>query len=471
MFFSHDSINVRKGQFIFGKDVCVKANACIDSKILKELWHGFSFRSSQMKVEKCDELIFSIGEVCLPETNGELYAISVTENGFCVTSESEYGLKKGFLTLIDRIEAVELSEDTSVLKIDCCEICESPVIPNSMVHFCISPETELWELHKFVRLCGALKFSHLVLEFWGMYKYDCLKELSWSHGYTKEEIKPIIKEANDMGLEIIPMFNHWGHATGSRVMHGKHVVLDQNPSLQTLFDDSGWCWAIEKPQVRQLLKNIRRELMDLCGEGKYFHVGCDEAYGFDYSEKNQKAICDFLNEVSEDCKLDGRRILVWGDMLITKNRDFEIDNSYICACPDKEKEEFFFNHLSKEIIIADWQYNVKQYPVESAKIFKDAGFDVILCPWDRSNEATDACVETVKKENLYGLMHTTWHTLSWGTMHVGRTATRCWQNEPQEVRNPVYAANTASMLRKVYFTDGDYKKAGWSKIQFGVVTG
>ena len=123
-----------------------------------------------------------------------------------------------------------------------------------------------------------LKYSHIVLEFWGMLKLDCMKELSWSIGYEKEQVRPILDEARAMGMQIIPMFNQWGHATACRLISGKHVVLDQNPALQTLFSPDGWSWDLENPEVRRLHRAIRTELCELCGEGDYFHLGCDEVY-------------------------------------------------------------------------------------------------------------------------------------------------------------------------------------------------
>ena len=68
-----------------------------------------------------------------------------------------------------------------------------------------------------------------------MLKMDCLAELAWPFAHTKEEIRPLIEEARALGMEVIPMFNHLGHASANREMYGKHVVLDQNPKLEYLF--------------------------------------------------------------------------------------------------------------------------------------------------------------------------------------------------------------------------------------------
>lgn len=154
----------------------------------------------------------------------------------------------------------------------------------------MSPTSETNSLFPILKrpfpLCGTLKYTHIVLEFWGMYKYDCLKELSWEQAFSKEEIRPLIQTANDLGMEIILMINHWGHASQCRQMYGKHTVLSQNPKLQYLFSDDGWRWNINTPKTKELLRKIRSELIELCGNGEYFMIGCDEADGFGFSESD-----------------------------------------------------------------------------------------------------------------------------------------------------------------------------------------
>ena len=368
------------------------------------------------------------------------------------------------LTLLDRIALVD-NDGENLLKIDSCRIFDKPAIKNRMVHFCVFPDTALWELHKFVRLTGALKYTHIVLEFWGMYKYDCMKELAWSHSFTKEQIRPIIEEARAMGVEVVPMFNHWGHAAGCRACHGKHVVLDQNPSLQYYFDESGWCWDIKSKRVRELLKFVRRELCELCGDGSYFHIGCDEAYGFAFTKEGVDYLVDYLNEIAEDMKSLGRRIFVWGDMFVAKAEGME---KYTCNAPSKEWETYIRKNLSHDIIIADWQYRADDAPLKSAVGFKNDGFDVAVCPWDVKTSVTLASVKTVADESLFGIMHTTWHTLSRHTPYVSLTGRLSYDGIGSFSDFDTEYVNCAALLRKVWFADSDYEKSGWGRYEVGV---
>ena len=397
------------------------------------------------------------------------YSIRVDQNGACVCAKNRTSLLHGLMTLLDRIRLQETFGE-AICKIDCCEILDRPMLSTRMVHLCIFPETELWEIQRFLRFAAALKYTHLILEFWGMLQYDCMKELAWKHAFSKDEIRPLIREARDLGLEIVPMFNHWGHASACRVMHGKHVVLDQAPQLQYLFSDNGWCWDIRSASVQRLLRSIRQELCELCGEGDYFHIGCDEAYGFDMTCKEDRdALCDYINAISEELSAMGRRAIVWGDMLLFKHPHYNPQNAYVCNCPTEEAAREMLERLDRRLLLADWQYDTPVVPVETAAVFQNAGFDTLLCPWDRSLPKLNACIETASSLQLAGILHTTWHTLSSG-MHYVMIAALGAYDGTYVARASRVASKAAAHLRRVSFAEGDYERAGWSKRQIGDIT-
>lgn len=464
MMFCPENIINGIGSYLISNTVNAIAHTCLNKTVITEFWHNFTYRSSTLTVTETTDYVFSIGNTEKIPLDGYEYTVNIDSNGICVYAESEKSLICGFMTLLDRLQAIDGDEGTAV-KLDFCQIRDKAQMKNRMVHFCIFPETELWELHRFVRFCAALRYTHVILEFWGMLKYDCMKELSWSHGFTKEEVKPIIKEANELGLEVIPMFNHWGHASAGRVMHGKHVVLDQNPSLQSYFSESGWCWDISKPKVKALLRKIRIELMELCGNGKYFHIGCDEAYNYSFTKEGMDDICDFLNEIGTELQAYGRRAIVWSDMFLYRYPHYNPKNFYECNAPSPEAEQYMLSRLQRHLIIADWQYEIKVAPEETAPIFKNAGFDCLLCPYDKGMPQMNSIISTAKELGLMGFIHTTWHTLSSGFPFVTVAAVTGFEN--RTVNHREVRANSAALLRKVYPVNGDYRKAGWSKIQIG----
>ena len=452
----------REGSFVLPQNAHAVAHPVLDHPVIKELFLGHAFRLSSLTLSPTDELIFRLGNAATPPLAGEAYAVSVEKDGACVCAKGEKELIWGLMMLLDAM----VCEEKGVVRIPCFYAAMTPRLSCRMVHFCVFPDTELWELKRFVRYAGALCYTHLVVEFWGMLRYESEPKLSWRHAFTKEELAPVLEEARALGMEIVPMLNHWGHATGSRVMHGKHSALDNDPSLAYLFSADGWRWAIERDATRSLLRELRRELTALCGEGSYFHIGCDEAYGFRFTEESMREMCAYFASLADELTAEGRRPILWGDMLLHAHPDYIAENRYDANAPTAEAEKRMLSLLDRRFLIADWQYNIKKYPVETSLLLQKEGFEVMVCPW-QTNADIDCCVKTAAENNLYGVMHTTWHTLSAELHQVLRTALLAMQGGFKE--GFVVHTGAAALLRKVFFVDGDYEKAGWAKHEIGVI--
>lgn len=440
-------------------------------KLLKELLCGFAFGNDNFKLEESNETlcIFS-GEYEKVSIGNSSYVINVGEKGFYMQGCDFDSLMRAFMTFMTKIECVG-----KLPSIECGVYRESPAVDFRCVHLCVFPETKYEFLKKCMRSCAVMKCTHIVLEFWGMLKFDFMKELAWECAFSKDMIKQLADEVNSLGVEIIPMLNHLGHASSARSCHGKHVVLDQNPSLEYLFESYGWRWKIEDDEVKEILRNARKELIELCGNGKYFHLGCDEAYSFkntqDYAQSELDMV-EFFNEVQNELNEYGRRAIIWSDLLIPKcvyeseHDAHSVSERYGRRKVDDQATQNALSKLDKNIIIADWHYDITKYPWKTAKYFKEHGFDVVCCPWDNSIENVESAVETAKQYNLFGVMHTTWHTLDIGFPHMIYALDACWSGDCEKysyiqgVR--LLAAN---IQRKVLISNGEYDKTGWAERQ------
>ncbi len=463
MIFQPQNLILTEGAYLIPETVDATAHPALCKAIFSELWHNFAYQSSTLTLREADEFCFAIGIAKRLPLDGFSYTVNIEPEGICISADSRQSLIHGMMTLLDRIQPTEI-DGALRATVDCAEIRERALIPVRMVHYCIFPKTALWELRRFLRACAALKYTHVILEFWGSLRYDCMKELAWQQAYNKEEIRPIIAEARDLGLEIIPMFNHWGHATGDSVNGGKHVVLDQNPALQSYFSEDGWCWDIKKPKVRALLRSIRRELTELCGEGDYFHIGCDEAYNFPLTEESAVEICEIINDINREVREEGRRTIAWGDMLLYRHEHYNKPRNYACHAPSAEIERLMLSHLDRDVIVADWQYEIEQAPVESVPVVKEAGFDCLLCSWDRGIPQMKAVLSTVREQQIMGYIHTTWNTLSQGGYAYLMLAAVGGFERIDRYKRGAMLTCTAALLRKVMPAQGDHQKAGWREI-------
>lgn len=425
--------------------------------VVSELLSNYTFGTNWEIIKNDAECEISFGNFEKKELDGFEYVINVTDGGVFIGGRDYSATMRGFVTFLEKIKYDE-TQNLFYAESECIK--QSPKIGIRCAHLCFFPEKDINFFKKCVRACAAAKYTHIIFEFWGMLKFDCMKELSWPFAHTKAEIKEIVAEANAMGVEIIPMFNHLGHASACRELHGKHVVLDQNPKLENMFESYGWIWNISRSDVKELLKSVRAELAELCGEGKYFHLGCDEAYAYGHSTQKAKQMCDFLNEVSKELAQLGRRPIIWHDMLLSSDEY----KKYV-ALSNQQVSDMLLDGLDKNFVIADWQYDVKGETWKSSQRLKKEGFDVWCCPWDNEQNIIEA-QKTVVAHKLSGFVQTTWNTLNTGFRELifsGVVAYGAKESEYNDIKK-FFCANLA---RKVMPSKGDYQKCGWSPLSTG----
>ena len=289
--------------FFFEGNLSAVGDKRIQNETVKTLWNRFCLGDCSLEIQDGPCQTFRLGEAALPALPaGKEYALSVTETGAAIVGKDYGGLIRGFISLLMKIEP---TENGFMLQTGTEE--SSYVLQNRMIHICVFPENDFYFIKKLIRLAGLCQFTHIVIEFWGMLRYDCMKELSWPQAFTKDQAQELIAECRNLGMEPIPMFNQLGHATACRLKYGKHVVLDQNPRLQHLFTPDGWAWNIHSTQVRELFLQIRKELYDLFGEGEYFHIGCDEAYFYTRCDEQRQMLPAFLKDLTQSVEAEGRR--------------------------------------------------------------------------------------------------------------------------------------------------------------------
>lgn len=444
--------------FVLGSKSVATADERMNNETVKKLWNSFNLTFGDIAFEKGESCSFRLGATSLPTLKkGKEYALKVDENGAAIIGKDYNGLMRGFFSLIMKIE---LENEKLIIK---------PVIEqsnyrikNRMIHICVFPENDLYFIKKLIRLLALCQYTHIVIEFWGMLKYDCLKELAWPHAFTKEQAKELIAECRELGIEPIPMFNQLGHATACRLIYGKHVVLDQNPRLQYLFTPDGWAWDIHSDKVKALLKTVRGELYELFGEGEYMHIGCDEAYYYTRSDDDRKKMPAFLKELTDEVVGEGRRPMLWMDMLLERDKYNSKYRAYATCAPDEV--EILQQSLNPATVMVDWQYEMVEAPIETMVSLKDNVRDTLGAPWYKKDNYR-AFIDTVEQLDMSGIMMTTWHTLKehipslldcakyYGAMSFP------W-SDCSGVRE-----ETATLLRRVSFEGNAYTGCGWSKKQ------
>ena len=457
---------MEKKYFCFGSALRGKGDTHLNNETIHSLWKGFCFQAGCLELEAGSAFSFQAGIVELPQVpKGKEFVLRVTERGIAVAARDYPGLARGMMVLMMRIEPLDLTENQERFRIETCALESRYSVQTRMIHLCVFPETTPAFLKKCLRLAGVMQYTHVVLEFWGMLKFDCLKALSWENAFSKEFARQLGKEARDMGMDVVPMLNHLGHASACRVSGGKHVALDQNPRLAPLFSPDGWSWSLTNAQVPGLLRELRRELYEIFPDARYFHLGCDEVYSYESGDESHRMMRQFLRDRIEEVIAEGKRPIIWGDMLLNPQA-CGVGKPYFCGCDTPEHAQQLLDAIPRDTVIADWHYDVTESPVKTSVYLKEQGFAVLGAPWFQK-ENCQAYVDTVRDFSLMGIMVTTWHTLSQQMPHMVTDALLCgaFQSPWSGGEDSRVLTETAALLRKVSGPADGYGQAGWTDSQ------
>lgn len=461
-------------EFPFGEVLEMRVHPGTEHRALEMLWKNYTYGKGCLRfVESPDvekhSMLFGKGRPMSPGPAFS-YTLTVGKEGGSISGRDRQGLLQGFMSLLQRILLHSLADGDVRFALRGCRVEDKPRLGFRAIHLCLMPGMELSMLQKILRLCAFMKYSHVILEFWGTYRFSALPELGWEGTFSFSDIRPIIDEARALGLTFIPMFNHLGHASQARARYGKHVVLDQAPEKALLFGSDGWTWNIRSPEVTGIFRGIREELLSLFGEGEYFHLGFDEA--FTYEEElsdvaRNELLLSYMNGLCDEICSLGRRPIIWGDMFL--------EHSRWQANPPKGgrysatgfAEYKILSRLDKRFIFADWQYYITEGAIETNAFFREQGFDVIACPWNHYDNV-GLTVNAAKTAGLYGMMQTTWDNLSEDIIIIPYAGTAMWEDAVRQYSIEELGAirvKAMNFVRRVMPSGGAYTKAGWKAFE------
>ena len=351
-------------------------------------------------------------------TDAEGYELEIDENQILISAADTAGILNAMKTLRQLAETERGTLTASHSILPSVKIKDAPVLKFRGMHFCWFPETPSWEIEKQIRMAAYYKFNYAVIESWGVLKFNSRPEFCWDEFAVKpQEMKRLVKLGKELGITLIPQVNIFGHASASRCGTGKHALLDFHPEFASLFEPDGWTWCISNPETRAFLKDIVLEAYELFDCPEYFHIGCDEAYNAgscttcrrsDYPTLLKEHILFFRDLLAEH----DVRVMMWHDMLLQQG-DPRWENYVACGSP-ADKLENLYKELPKDIIICDWQYyysaeeHGKEPEWPTSKFFKDEGYEVLVCPWNKK-EGIESLGKLAESEQLLGMLETTWN--------------------------------------------------------------
>ena len=340
----------------------------------------------------------------------EGYAITIDAEGISIDAVDFVAARQALKTLRQMAEPERDGEGWIFAH---CKIKDFAALKFRGIHICIFPETTMESLQKYVRLAAYYKFNYIVLEPWGTFPFKSHPEFSFPDK-TKDraQMKKLIELCRELGITPIPQFSVLGHATQARASGGKHAVLAHAPEFADIYEPLGWSYCMSSERGEKILKELVAELHEFFGNPPFFHIGCDEVFDiatcYKCRQHNPSELyVKHLKKFSDFVKSRGARAIIWHDMLLdAKDPRWKNEVTHGDAITAEALKT-----LSRDIIIADWQYSFQdknQTVFPTPVFFKNAGFDVIVCPWEVKS-GIYALAKTAQENNLFGYLETTWN--------------------------------------------------------------
>lgn len=259
-------------------------------------------------------------------------------------------------------------------------------------------------LHRLVEELAALDYTGIIMEWEATFPYRRHATISNASAYTPAEVKSFLAHCNDLGLEVIPLQQCFGHV---------EYIL-RHPRYQHLQEDERDRCQFCARKIKGVQKLVRELLADLreFHSGQWLHLGGDETYLLghcrecrDYAEKHGLArlYTEFMSVMLHEAKQAGFKPLIWADMLLKHPECIDL--------------------LPKDTVLIDWNYGWAVDRFGPPATLVEAGFEVwgaaalrsapdnhSLTKWKRHLDNLTAFVPHARQTNYQAMILTSWST-------------------------------------------------------------
>ncbi len=286
----------------------------------------------------------------------EAYLLSVEQNRIAILANNSQGAFYGLMSLFQLFE----SDNSKKTFVDGCLIVDFPAFPLRGISDDIArgQVSTLDDLKKIIRLIARYKMNVYQPYFEDAIELKSFPDVGLNRSrLSQEEIKELVKYAENYFVEIIPIFQTLGHWE-NLLIQSNYYELAEFPGAASL--------DVTNDKTYDFLDKCIAELSVLF-PSKYFHAGLDESWdvGFGRSKKLTEKIglaavhANHYKKVNELVKKYGKHMMMYGDIIHNHPEIFEM--------------------LPKDIIVVDWRYGVNDYE-PFVKKYKDYNQPFICSP-------------------------------------------------------------------------------------------
>ncbi|MCL2264513.1 MAG: family 20 glycosylhydrolase [Treponema sp.] len=277
---------------------------------------------------------------------------------------------------------------------------------------------------------APLGVNLLCIEFNPGYNYSCYPELA-DGSFGKEEARKVGAAAKKAGIRIVPLFmclGHQGWRFGKNNLLKLHPEFDETPNVpedgdaENTPDLEFYChsWCASNDDVYKYVLPMIDEITEDLG-ADCVHVGMDEVFsladencprckGKDRAELFARSVNILYNHIVKE---KGWQMMMWADRL-NDGEKF----GYGAWEGDIWGTWKAIDMIPKDIILADWHYEINEKGFPGIETLLEKGFKVIPAAWRSLKQTRFLLEEALKYQKsakekgysgeLFGMMVTCW---------------------------------------------------------------
>ncbi len=333
-----------------------------------------------------------------PESIPESYTLEIAPERITVSAIDE----RGFLYGVQTLKQLALLGADLQTHVPAATIRDWPSLAFRGVHLFTGGQGPALHESLLQNVLGPLKLNQLVLqaEYIKWDGHENIHHAEW--GMSKADVRQVLRAARAQGLEVIPLVMSLGHCQW--MFHNdQNLDLAEDPQAK-------WAYCVTNPKTYDFIFDVYTQALELF-EPKVFHIGHDEftdrgRVPFRESSKSfsiEELFMTDLKRHHEWFRQRGVRIMIWGDMLLTKG-----DAPDACHAPSPEAARRMREALPDDVWVADWHYaGNPPADFKSLGIFHAGGNQTVASSWSRPQNIVNFARAAFEQRSA-GLLQTTW---------------------------------------------------------------
>jgi hexosaminidase len=259
-------------------------------------------------------------------------------------------------------------------------------------------------LEAFAKKLSDAGINTLIMEWEGTYPFEKHPLIPNRYAYTKAEIVDFVKYCNDLGIDVIPLQQSFGHV--------EYILRNEKyKDLREDQKDYSQVCPLQTKQDSALFTDLYTELAST-HTSKYIHIGGDETYLLGHDERcklmvakegKSKLYIDYIRMLCNIVIKLGKTPVMWADIAL--------------KYPDA------INLLPKGTILIDWNYGwdmnnfgehqklvASGYEIWGAPALRSHPDNYFLTMWEKHLKNIRDFIPVCRQLGYKGMIMTSWST-------------------------------------------------------------